>query len=131
MRLINKVFIAVLIGLASTVSADDTKAQDILDYIFQHAQSSIERIEEGKVFLKSDKVCLYRGAIYIEGEQGEAIAVPAIHSNESGLFMQAGEKRRPTPIWICKKCTKVHYYEPRTCEQCDNTTFIVRFMPSG
>jgi hypothetical protein len=119
--------------IVSTIYADDSfKTQDTLDYIFQHAQTSVEKIEEGKIFLKPERVSLYRGRIYVEGEYGEAIALSSIHSDESGIFILAGEKRpRTTPVWTCRKCTKTHYYEPRTCERCDNTTFIVRFMPKS
>jgi len=51
-----------------SLSANSDEAQDTLQEIFQHAQSSIERIADGKIFLHPDKVGLYLGKIYVGGK---------------------------------------------------------------
>jgi hypothetical protein len=110
-----------------TAKADNHQSQDTFNELFQHAQSTIVRIEEEKFFLNPEKVCIHEGKIYLEADHGEIISLPAIYSDGSGLFLKTGHRVQQQPIWICRKCTLAHYYSPQECERCGGTSFTVRY----
>jgi len=121
------VFLMAIVGYFLPVHSNTNQFQDTLDDIFHHAQTSIDRIEEGKVFFHPEKIHICDGKLYIEAKTGKLIAIPGIFSSDSGLFLQL-DNQKTSQIWICKKCTWRHYYEPQECERCDGRVFIIRYQ---
>lgn len=110
----------------SLVYGNEVQNQDILDHLCKEAQSSIERVEHGKVFLRSENLWLNQGQIFVMGEQGNAIRLPYLFSDDNGPYLM---KDKRTTIYICSNCTKAYYnYKPDRCEQCWGTNFLVRFQ---
>ncbi len=126
-RAIIKIFFA-LISYGSTCygSNNNDLIQDSINDVFEYAQNSIHHVENDKIFFKPEKVCCFEGKIYVQGEHGEVFPIPHLFSEDNGLFLYANSEMYP--IWICKKCTKSHSYEPRTCERCGHTEFRVRYL---
>lgn len=56
--------------------AHSDDVQDTLDTIFQHAQSAINYAEDGKIYLRSDKVYFHEGKIFIDNKYERAISIP-------------------------------------------------------
>ena len=50
----------------ATFPLDATENQDAVENVIRRAYTSIDRIEEGKIFLKPEKLYLKQGIIYIE-----------------------------------------------------------------
>jgi hypothetical protein len=88
--------------------------------VIRRAYTSIARIEDGKIFLKPEKLCLKQGIIYVEGIDGEEIAIPVVFSSEGRPCMQVDESflfnawkcdcgswnhkwDNPTHCWRCRK----------------------------
>jgi hypothetical protein len=66
--------------------------QNATENVIRRAYTSIARIEEGKIFLKPEKLCLKQGIIYVEGIDGIEFAIPVVFSSEGRLpCMQVGE----------------------------------------
>lgn len=120
-------FLPFFLGLCFTAHADNYQSKDTFNDLFQHAQSAIVRIEEEKIFLNTEKVCIHEGKICVEADHGEIISLPVVYSDESGLFLKTGHRVQQQAIWICRKCTLAHYYSPQECERCGGTSFTVRY----
>jgi hypothetical protein len=102
---------------------------DLLQLQYQIPEA-INRIEEDRCFLHSEKVILLEGQAYVETKCGNLVVLPMICFSQSGIFVPMGcQPSQPKPIWICRKCTLVHYYQPSVCERigCGGTSFIVRY----
>lgn len=125
-QVIIKIFLAVISYVSVCYGSNNDAIQNTMNDIFSCAQNSIHHIEKEKIFFKPEKVYCFEGKIYIQGEHGEAISIPHLFSDDNGLFLYA--KGETYPIWICKKCSQSHSYEPRTCERCGYTEFRVRYL---
>ena len=60
-----------------------------IENLCRHAYTSISRIEEGKIFLKSNTRQFYQEKIYVEDVNGGGIAIPAVFSSARGLYVKA------------------------------------------
>lgn len=78
---------------ASLCSAHCThvEQQNAAENVMRHAYTSILRIEEGKMYLKPEKLCLDSGRIYVEGIDGAGFAIPVIFSSDGRAYMQVGD----------------------------------------
>jgi hypothetical protein len=106
----------IICACALYANEDENAAENVL----RRAYTSIARIEEGKIFLKPEKLHLNQGIIYIEDIDGGGFAIPVVFSSEVGPFMQVGESvifnswkcncgvwnhkwDNPTQCWNCHK----------------------------
>lgn len=111
---------------STTVYGNNTQNQDILDNLCINAQSSIEKVERGKVYLKPENLWLKQEQIYVLGEYGDVIRLPHLLSDADGFYLA---KDNRTVIYICADCTRAYRnYKPDKCEVCWGTNFIVRFQ---
>jgi hypothetical protein len=119
-------YVALLIGICSLVYGNEIQNQDVLDHICEYAQSSIEKVEDQKVFFKSENLWLHKGQFYVAGDYGDSIRIPHLLSDGNGLYVLQSKK---TTIYICRDCTKAYYnYKPDSCERCLCKHFLVRFQ---
>lgn len=65
--------------------------QNAAENVILRAYTSIARIEEGKIFLKPEKLCLHQGKIYVEDINGEMFAIPVTFSGAGHPCMQVSE----------------------------------------
>ena len=77
------------IAIISFLCADES--EETIENLCNHAYTSISRIEEGKIFLKSNKIHFYQEKIYVEDIDGGGIEIPAVFSSARGLYVQADE----------------------------------------
>jgi hypothetical protein len=82
--------------------------QDAAENIIRRAYTSIDRIEEGKIFLKPEKLCLHQGKIYVEDIDGGGFAIPVVFSAEVGPFAEVSQSTIFN-TWTCGKCKTVNH----------------------
>ncbi|MDE3046343.1 MAG: hypothetical protein KGJ02_06845 [Verrucomicrobiota bacterium] len=113
--LIVKCAILSFIAIASALSANEDHAAE---YIVQRAYTSIARIEEGKIFLKPEKLSLKQGVIYLEDINGTEFAIPVVFSPEGRPYTQSGESIIFN-TWTCSCGALNHKWDnPRYCWRC-------------
>jgi hypothetical protein len=106
------------VGLVSVLSANEDKIfQEAAENVFRYASSSIDRVEEGKIFFKLDKVCVHQGKIYVEDMNGSPLPIPALFSSEKGPYMQSGRKNIFN-LWTCSNCKKLNHDDYQGCQWC-------------
>lgn len=128
MRFIQHLLLSLALNGIAFANIDEMKS-DLSD-LYQQFPTAIDHIEGDRCFLKSEKVVMLEGQAYIENESGNLLSLPMICFSKTGIFIPMGSRpSQPTPIWICRKCTLVHYYQPSVCERigCGGTNFIVRY----
>lgn len=104
-------------AVTSLLCADEN--QEVAENVCRQAYTSISRIEEGKIFLKSNKLHFYEDKIYLEDIHGGAIAIPSIFSCENGLYLK-GDGFNIFNQWKCSKCKKWNHNvdDPTHCRHC-------------
>ena len=86
--------------------------------VIRRAYTSIARVEEGKIFLKPEKLRLKQGTIYIEDVDGAEFAIPVVFSSESPPYMQVGESIAFNS-WQCECGSWNHKWDnPTHCWRC-------------
>jgi hypothetical protein len=100
-RLIVKCALLSFIVLTSALHANED--QDAAENVIRRAYTSIARIEEGKIFLKPEKLSLKKGIIYLEDIDGARFAIPAVFSSGGRPYVQVGESIIFNS-WKCGKC---------------------------
>ena len=118
---------ALVISISSLVYGNENQNQDILDHIREHAQASIERIDDEKVFLKPEHLWLHEGQFFVVGEDGNAIRLPHLFSDENGFYLA----RARDTLYFCasRNCGWVYRnHRPASCTNCRGTDFIVRYQ---
>lgn len=124
-------------SILATATLGYSETTDISDYaadvIFQHAQNAIDYTDGENVFLQSDKVYLWEGVAFVEGDQDQIISLPWIDTIESNLYLAANPRMQRNdmiPIWICStfNCGQRYYTHPGKCDICHGTDFYVRYM---
>ena len=109
------VFLSFVI-VSSLLRADEN--QETAENVCRHAYTSISRIEEGKIFLKSNKLHFYQGKIYVESVDGGGIAIPAVFSSPKGLYVKSDEFNMFN-LWKCKCGNWNHNWDnPTHCGKC-------------
>jgi hypothetical protein len=88
-------------AIGSFLFADDHETT--IENLCKHAYTSIARIEDGKIFLKSNKLHFYQEKIYVEDVNGGGIAIPAVFSSARGLYLEA-DGLNICNLWQCKEC---------------------------
>jgi hypothetical protein len=93
--------------------------QIAIERVVRQAYSSIARIEEGKIFLKPERLILKSGKIYIEDVNGAEFAIPAVFSSEDiPPYMQVGDSTIFN-MWKCQCGTWNHKWDhPTHCWHC-------------
>lgn len=120
------VYIALLMGSCSMIYGNERKDQDTLEYIYEYAQDSIERIEDEKVFLRPEHLWVHQGQLYLALAYGDVMSLPPLFSEGDGLYLVS---KKQTTLYICRACTKTYYnYKPDQCERCLCRDFLVRFQ---
>ncbi len=107
--------LSLIVGASSLYANAD---QDAAENVFRRAQTSISRIEEGKIFLKPEKLHLEHGVIYVEDIDGAAFAIPAVFSTEGRPYVQVGDSVIFNS-WKCDCGTWNHKWDnPTHCWNC-------------
>lgn len=106
-----------LVASASALCASEDRSTAA--NVIERAHTSIARIEEGKIYLKPEKLCLEQGKIYIEDIEGAGFAIPVIFSSEGRPYMQVDESF-VFNSWKCECGTWNHKWDnPTHCRRCD------------
>jgi hypothetical protein len=108
MRTFTMIFLSFIV-LTLTVSADQNLIRDIY--------TSIDRIEQEKIFLKPEKLHLKEGKIYVEDIHGIGFPLPVLFSSESGFYTQA-QDFNIFNLWQCGKCSYWNHNDDRSCIRC-------------
>lgn len=82
--------------------------QNAAENVIQRAYTSIDRIEEGKIFLKPEKLCLVQGIIYVEDIDGAGLAIPVVFSTDGRPYMQVSESKFFN-TWTCGTCLALNH----------------------
>lgn len=127
-RMLFTIFAMLITCTLKLCAVDLQEEENIFESILLNAPSSIDKTTDEKIFLKPEKVFLFQGKICVEGEYGEAIPIPHIYSNETGLYLNTSETVKPRPMWICTSCSTYHSYEPERCRVCNGTEFYKRYQ---
>ena len=103
--------------IVSFLCADENETT--IENLYRHAYTSISRIEEGKIFLKSNMLHFYQEKIYVEDVNGGGIAIPAVFSSAKGLYVQA-DGFNIFNLWQCKQCDYWNHNKdnPTRCAKC-------------
>lgn len=106
-----------LVLFASSLCANED--QHAIERVIQRAYTSISRIEEGKIFLKPERLKLKLGRIYVEDIDGTEFSIPAVFSSDELLpYMQTGEIAIFN-VWICECNAWNHKWDnPTHCWRC-------------
>jgi|GEM_PF-3252525 len=117
-----------LLAMPKTGHAEEMP-KGLLHSILDKAPSSILAVKGDKVFLRSERIHMGDGLLFLETDLGEALPLPGIFSNGRNFYLSGFGKHKPQKIWICAntECQWVHYYKPKRCENCKGDTFIVRW----
>jgi hypothetical protein len=119
-------YIALMVSLTSIVYGNTTQNQDILDCIYELAETSIENVEQDKIFLRLSNLGLDNDQFYLVGDSGNTIFLSGLFSNEDGIYLK---NEKQTILYICRTCTKTYRnYKPDRCERCLQDNFDVRFQ---
>jgi len=114
--LIAKYALLSFIVIASALYANED--QNAAENVIRRAYTSIARIEEGKIFLKPEKLCLKQGIIYVEDIDGAGFAIPVVFSPEGRPYMQVGESIIFNS-WKCECGSWNHKWDnPTHCWHC-------------
>jgi hypothetical protein len=104
------------VSMTSVLCANEN--QNAAEHVIRQAYSSIDRIEEGKIFLKPEKLSLKRGIIYVEDIDGSGVAIPVTFSSIGRPYMQVDESF-VFNSWLCNCNTWNHKWDnPRFCRRC-------------
>lgn len=97
--------------------------------ISKQIPQAIDHVEGDRCFIKPDKIVLLEGEVYVVNDGGGLVSFPMVCFSRSGAYLPLSASPRPSPIWICSKCTLAHYYPPTICERrgCEGVHFIVRY----
>ena len=101
-----------------TASLYANEDQNVAETVLCRAYTSIARIEEGKMFLKPEKLFLNQGVIYVEDIDGGRFAIPAVFSSKGRPYMQVDESIIFN-TWKCECGTWNHKRDnPTRCWRC-------------
>lgn len=118
-----KLLIVKCVLLSFTIFASPLQAnedQNIAEYVIQRAYTSIAQIEEGKIFLKPEKLYLNQGILYVEDINGEGFAIPIVFPSKGRPYMQVADST-VFNAWKCNCGTWNHKRDnPERCWRCDN-----------
>ena len=103
--------------IVSSLCAEENETT--IENLYRHAYTSISRIEEGKIFLKPNKLHFYQEKIYVEDVNGGGIAIPAVFSSARGLYVKSDEFNIFN-LWQCKECEwwNSNISNPTRCDRC-------------
>lgn len=110
---------AILSFIAVTSALQANEDQHAAENVIRWAYTSIARIEEGKIFLKPEKLCLMEGKIYIEDIEGAGFAIPVVFSSEGYPHVQV-DKSIIFNTWKCGTCREWNHNwdNPTHCWRC-------------
>jgi hypothetical protein len=109
---------ALLSFIISTFALYANEDQNAAENVIRRAYTSIARIEEGKIFLKPEKLCLNHGRIYVEDINGGGFAIPVVFSSEGRPCMQVSESVIFN-TWTCDCGALNHRWDnPTHCWKC-------------
>lgn len=109
---------ALLSFIVITSSLYANEDQNAAENVIRRAYTSIARIEEGKMFLKPEKLCLKQGIIYVEDIDGVELAIPVVFSSVGRPYMQVGESIIFNS-WKCNCGAWNHKWDnPTYCRRC-------------
>lgn len=92
--------------------------QNAAEHVIRRAYTSIDRVEEGRIFLKPEKLCLRKGIIYVEDINGKEFAIPAVFSSIGHPYMQVSESIIFNS-WKCECGALNHKWDhPTHCWSC-------------
>ncbi len=107
-----------LLSLVMTSSLFANEDENAAESVIRRAYTSISRIEEGKIFLKPEKLSLNQGIIYVEDIDGAEFAIPVIFSIEGRPYMQVAESIIFNS-WKCECNAWNHRWDnPNYCWSC-------------
>lgn len=108
----------VLLGFIVVNPALYANDQSACESVIRRAYTSISRIEDGRIFLKPDKLCLKQGVIYVEDIDGGEFAIPAIFTSVGQPYMQVDDSILFNS-WKCECGTWNHKWDnPTHCWHC-------------
>lgn len=92
--------------------------QNAAENVIRRAYTSIVRIEEGKIFLRPEKLCLKQGIIYVEGIDGAEFAIPVVFFSNGYPYTQVAESIIFNS-WKCECGAWNHKWDnPTYCWRC-------------
>jgi hypothetical protein len=94
------------------------EGQNIADNMIRRAHPSIAHIEEGKIFLKPESLCLRQGIIYVEDIEGAELAIPVVFPFDGHPYVQVGDSIIFNS-WKCECGAWNHKWDnPTHCRSC-------------
>jgi hypothetical protein len=105
------------VALSSLLYADED--EQTIENLCKYAYTSISRIEDGKIFLNSNKLHFYQEKIYVEDVNGGGIAIPSVFSSKRGLYVKA-DGFNIFNLWYCNACNTWNHNvdNPHYCWKC-------------
>ena len=73
--------------------------QHIANYISEHAENTIARIESDKIFLHPEYLHFENGRVYLEIAYADFLELPTITSENSEFYIDAAVKQKK--YWRC------------------------------
>lgn len=115
-RSIIKCALLSFLAAAALYSDED---RDAVENIIRRAYTSIDRIEEGKIFLKPEKLSLKQGRIYVEDIDGEEFAIPVVFSAVGARPFAEVDDSVIFNMWLCECGQWNHKWDnPKRCFKC-------------
>ena len=102
---------------SSSLYTDENRT--MAENIARRAYTSIAQIEEGKIFLKPEKLCLNQGIIYVEDIDGKGLPISAVFPSDGRPYMEVGDIF-VFNSWKCECGAWNHKWDnPTRCWRCD------------
>lgn len=102
---------------SSTTKVTEATANEVLTL----AAGAISRVEEGRIFFKSDAIHIIDGQIYLEDSEGLLIEIPVIESINGELSIEWGCPE--ILVYECINCKSWFSSRPAKCSVCGGTSF--------
>lgn len=102
--------------------------QHIANYISEHAENTIARVESDKIFLHPEYLHFENGRAYLEVAYADFLELPArglITSKGSEFYLNTIEQAKQKKYWRCVKCPwgVIQEEPPKICHNCGHDRF--------
>lgn len=100
--------------------------QHIANYISEHAENTIARIESDKIFLHPEYLHFENGRAYLEIAYAEFLELPTVTLEGSESYININKQLKQKKHWRCVNCPwhNIQENSPKNCPRCGGSNLF-------
>ena len=112
---------------SSSFNVEEKISEALINEILSDAPSTIERVDDDRLYLKGEFLSIRGNRILLEDPTGYKIELPSISSEQEGLYVLAGQGQ--LLVYECTRCHEIYGGHPGMCDRYHGTSFIRKYVP--